>query len=367
MTDGRGTPTLPTVRIGIVSPYSLSIPGGVQSQVLGLARSLRSLGHHVRVLGPCDGPPPDAGVTPLGNSIPFATNGSVAPIAPDIACALRTMRALRDEDFDVVHLHEPLVPGPCMTTAVVATTPLVGTFHATGASTPYWLSRRPLRWLADHLDDRVAVSVDAQRYAIDHVGGEYHVIPNGIEVERFAKASPEPSDHPTIFFIGRHEPRKGLELLLHAFRRLPADIRLWVAGIGPDTDRLQSEFAGDGRISWLGRIDEGEKARRIRGADVVCAPSTGSESFGVVLLEPMAAGTPVVASDLPGYRRVARDGVEALLVPPGDVDALAAALARVLADGALAETLSIGGSARADDYSMDKVASAYLDRYLALG
>ncbi len=349
-----------------MSPYSLSIPGGVQGQVLGLARSLRSHGHLVRVLGPCDGPPPDAGVMPLGNSIPFATNGSVAPIAPDIACALRTMRAIRDEDFDVVHLHEPLVPGPCMTTAVVANAPLVGTFHATGQSTPYWVSRRPLRWLADHLDRRVAVSDDARSYAEAHVGGDYEVIPNGVELDRFAKASPEPTEHPTIFFVGRHEPRKGLEPLLRAFGRLPADTRLWVAGTGPDTDRLRAEHGADPRISWLGRIDDADKAARMKGADVVCAPSLGGESFGVVLLEAMAAGTPVVASDLPGYRKVARDRIEAILVPPGDVVGLAEALARILTDGSLAEELRIGGQLRADEHSMDRVAQRYLDCYASL-
>ncbi|MGE0795920.1 MAG: glycosyltransferase family 4 protein, partial [Acidimicrobiia bacterium] len=109
------------MRVGLVCPYSLSLPGGVRGQVLGLARSLRGLGHDVRVLGPCDGPPPDAGVTPLGNSVPLAANGSVAPIAPDVSCALRTLRALRDEAFDVVHVHEPLVPGPTMVSTLMKT------------------------------------------------------------------------------------------------------------------------------------------------------------------------------------------------------------------------------------------------------
>ena len=124
-------------------PYSLTTPGGVQGQVLGLARSLRHLGHEARVLGPCDGPPPDAGVSPLGRSVPTAANGSVAPIAPDASCALRTIRALRDEEFDVLHVHEPLVPGPTMTTVVAAATPKVGTFHAAGASAAYRSPRCP--------------------------------------------------------------------------------------------------------------------------------------------------------------------------------------------------------------------------------
>src|SRR3954464_14672958 len=135
------------MKVTLISPYSLSVPGGVQGQVLGLARALRTLGEDVRVLGPCDGPPPEPGVTPLGRSIPTAANGSVAPIAPDPSCQLRTIRALRDESFDVLHLHEPLVPGPCMTAILFRNAPLVGTFHAAGDSFAYpWLSPR-VRWL----------------------------------------------------------------------------------------------------------------------------------------------------------------------------------------------------------------------------
>jgi len=149
----------------MVCPYSLTIPGGVQSQVLGLARTLRTLGHEVRVLAPCDGAPPDPATTPLGASIPFAENGSVAPIAPDPACALRTIRALRDEGFDVVHLHEPLVPGPTLTALLFTDAPLVGTFHRSGRSDVYDKFRSQVQWCADHLDIRVAVSAEAARTA----------------------------------------------------------------------------------------------------------------------------------------------------------------------------------------------------------
>src|SRR5688572_20493421 len=153
------------MRIAQVCGYSLTPPGGVQAQVLGLARSLRSFGHQVRVLAPCDGPPPDSGVTALGKSVPLAANGSVAPIAPDPACALRTIRALRDEDFDVVHLHEPMVPGPCMTTLLFSSAPMVGTFHAAGVSAAYrWLGPVPGQ-VADRLAARVVVSADARDLA----------------------------------------------------------------------------------------------------------------------------------------------------------------------------------------------------------
>jgi phosphatidyl-myo-inositol alpha-mannosyltransferase len=351
------------VRIGLVCPYSLTLPGGVQGQVLGLARSLRAAGHEARVLGPCDGPPPDAGVTALGACIPLAANGSVAPIAPDLPCALRTIRALRDEGFDVVHLHEPMVPGPCMTAGLMASSPLLGTFHAAGTSASYRWAGGPLRWLAGRLDRRCAVSEDARRLAEAHLGGSYDLVFNGIEVERFAKPTPWPTEGPTILFLGRHEPRKGLEVLLAAMGALPAETRLWVASDGPETGRLRGATTGDGRIEWLGRIDDAEKVRRLRGADVFCAPSLHGESFGVVLLEAMAAHTPIVASDLAGYANVARGDREALLVPPADAEALGAALRRVLTDADCAARLVCAGDARAEELSMAHLAHRYLELY----
>jgi phosphatidylinositol alpha-mannosyltransferase len=354
------------MRAGLVCPYSLSAPGGVQGQVLGLARALRALGHEVRVLAPSDGPPPEAGITTVGRSVPMAANGSVAPIAPDPAAAARTLRALRDEDFDVLHLHEPLVPGPTLTALVARPAPLVGTFHATGRSAAYrWLGP-VLRRLAGRLDVRCAVSDEARRFAADALGGEYTVTFNGIEVDRFAKASPWPADGPTVFFVGRHEPRKGLAVLLEAWRSLPGDVRLWVAGTGPATEELRASVGSDDRVEWLGRISDEEKAARMRGASVFCAPSLHGESFGVVLLEAMAADTPVVATDLPGYRRVARPDTDALLVPPDDPAALARALAEVLAGGSLADRLVASGRERAESFSMDRLADLYARLYADL-
>lgn len=347
-------------------PYSLSLPGGVQGQVLGLARSLRALGHETRVLGPCDGPPPAPYVTPLGKSVPTAANGSVAPIAPDPACALRTIRALRDESFDIVHLHEPLVPGPTLTALLVAEAPSVGTFHRAGDSQAYSAFRPAVRWAARKLQLRCAVSEDARITATEALGGSYEVLFNGIEIDRFAKADVWPTDGPTIFFVGRHEPRKGLAVLLEAVGLLPADIRLWVGGDGPQTGELRKRTAADARVEWLGRIDEDEKAARLRGADVFCAPSLHGESFGVVLLEAMAAQTAIVASDLPGYGVVARDGVEAILVEPGDVSALAQSLSMMLGDRLLADTLVANGERRAATFSMDRLAECYVALYSAL-
>ncbi len=351
------------MRIAQVCPYSLTPPGGVQAQVLGLARSLRSLGHEVRVLAPCDGPPPDAGVTPLGKSVPLAANGSVAPIAPDPACALRTMRALRDEDFDVVHLHEPLVPGPTVTSLMVSDRPMIGTFHRSGASAAYAAFRPIAKSLARRLAVRCAVSDDARTTAQDAVGGEYEAVFNGIEVDRFAKADPIAVDGPSILFVGRHEPRKGLSVLLEAMAHLPGDIRLLVASDGPQTAELRGRYGNDARIEWLGRISDEEKAGYLRGVDVFCAPSISGESFGVVLLEAMAASTPIVASDLPGYRNVALPDVQAVLVPPGDSPALAVALGEVLADGSRRQRLVDAGDLRADEFSMDRLAERYVGLY----
>ena len=351
------------MRIGLVCPYSLTYPGGVQGQVLGQARALRAMGHEARVLAPCDGPPPDSAVTPLGQSVPLASNGSVAPLAPDPACLLRTLRALGDEGFDVVHLHEPLCPGPTLTSLAFGEAPMIGTFHRSGRSAAYTLLRPAVALMARRLARRCAVSEHARETAARAMGGRYHVLFNGIDVERFAKATPWPTEAPTIFFIGRHEPRKGLAVLLDAMAELPAETRLWVAGEGPQTGELRAKVAGDPRVEWLGRISDAEAVSRMRGAHVVCAPSLHGESFGVVLLEAMAAQTPVVASDLPGYHNVAVPGQHGVLVPPGDADALAAALGRVLSDATLAEELVGAGEARAAEFSMDRLAERYLELY----
>jgi len=247
------------MRIGILCPYSLTLPGGVQMQVLGLARALRKQGERVRVLAPCDGPPPDAGVTPLGNSLPTAANGSIAPIAPDPSAQLRVIRAMRDEEFDVIHLHEPLSPGPNQTALLLRPAPLIGTFHAAGGSLAYELMRRPSRFLASRLDDRCAVSDDARKMAQEALGGTYDLTFNGVELARFASGTPHPTTGPTIFFLGRHEPRKGLRVLLDAMADLPPETRLWVAGEGGETAELRAQHAGDARIEWLGTISETEK------------------------------------------------------------------------------------------------------------
>lgn len=354
-----------TRRVGLVCPYSLSVPGGVQAQVLGLARQLRRMGVEARVLGPCDGAPPTSFVTPLGNSLPTAANGSIAPLAPDLPCALRTIRALRDEQFDVLHLHEPLAPGPTLTSLLLHPAPMVGTFHAAGRSTSYRLFAGSLKRMLRHLAVRVVVSKDALALVQGYLGGEFLTLYNGVELDVFRGVEPTPSPDPTILFLGRHEERKGLAVLLDAFDRLPGTPRLWVAGDGPATASLRAAHPNP-RIEWLGRISDDDRNARMVGADVFCAPSLHGESFGVVLIEAMAAGTTVVASGLDGYRNVATDGVDALLVEPGNAEALAAAIQRALTDRDLAARLRAAGTERAEQFSMKALAEKYLEIYEGL-
>ncbi len=350
----------------MVCPYSLSIPGGVQAQVLGLARELRRQGHEVRVLGPCDGPPPEPFVTPLGDSLPTSANGSVAPLAPDPSATLRTIRVLREEAFDVVHIHEPLAPGPPITSVTLHTAPTVGTFHAAGRSTSYRFLAPALSRIVGRLDHKVVVSKDALALVRGYLGGEYEMLFNGVETTEIRAVLPLQHDRPAIFFVGRHEERKGLGVLLAALRQVDLDITCWVAGDGPNTDGLRREYGADTRIEWLGRISDADKISRLRGASLFCAPSLHGESFGVVLIEAMAAGTPVVASSLDGYRNVATHDVDALLVPPGDPNVLAAALCRVLDDTDLARRLVDAGSKRADQFAMSRLAAAYVSIYEGL-
>ncbi|MFV0259007.1 MAG: glycosyltransferase family 4 protein [Acidimicrobiales bacterium] len=351
------------MRVGLICPYSLAVWGGVQAQVLALGRALRDRGVDTQVLAPCDGTPPEPWVTPLGNSIPYAQNGSLAPLAPDAAAQLRVIAALWDEEFDVLHLHEPLAPGPTMTALFVKPAPLLGTFHAAGHIGSYRWFRPVVSRMASRLDQRVAVSPEAADMAERHLGGAYDVLFNGIEVDRFAGAEPMPDRERAVLFLGRHEPRKGLSVLLEAVRWLPPDVQILVAGSGPETSTLQARYRDDDRIVWLGPLPELDKRRYLRGVGAFCVPSLGGESFGLVLLEGMAAGVPIVASDLPAYEVVTGGGAYATMFPTGDPQALAKALLDALARTPAIEARISSGRKRAEEFSMDRLAELYLARY----
>jgi phosphatidylinositol alpha-mannosyltransferase len=344
-------------------PYSLTLYGGVQGQVLGLARALRADGIDARIVAPCDGPPPEPGITTVGPSSRVPSNGSVAPIATGRAVARRTIEALRTFRPDVLHLHEPLSPGPNHAALVGTTIPAVGTFHSsrTGRNGWYETFRPGLKPMMRRLAVATAVSEDAKRQVSLTFETDCEILPNGVDVPALASGRIAPSTSPAIVFVGRHERRKGLEVLLDAFSGLERDADLWVIGDGPEQGSLRAR--GVERVQWLGRVSEDEKQARLRGATIACFPALEGESFGVVLLEAMAAGTALVASDIDGYRTVSRDDREALLVPPGDTDALRHALRALLDDPARRSRLVAEGARRADEFSMAHLAERFLPLY----
>jgi phosphatidylinositol alpha-mannosyltransferase len=299
----------------------------------------------------------------VGGSTRFSSNGSIAPIASGKAVAAHTLEALRVFGPDVVHLHEPLVPGPTQAALLGFDGPIIGTFHAAAAEGSAWYRAfgPPLRRWLTHLTVRTAVSVEARRLAEEAFGGSYEIVPNGVDVPFFAKAVPWPSPRPAILFVGRHEPRKGLSVLLDAFDGLERDAALWVAGDGPETEALRARGIRD--VEWLGRISDAEKARRLRGATIYCAPSLRGESFGMVLLEAMAAAVPAIASDIPGYCSVARPDREAVIVPPGDATAWRTALRRLLDDSSQRARLIAAGEQRAHELSMTRLAERFVPIY----
>jgi phosphatidylinositol alpha-mannosyltransferase len=344
-------------------PYSLSLFGGVQAQVLGLARALRTQGVDARIIAPCDGPPPEPGITTVGPSTRVPSNGSVAPVAAGRAVARRTMEAIRTFEPDVMHLHEPFSPGANHAALVGTEIPAVGTFHSARAGRNPWYQtlRSPLRPLLRRITSATAVSEQAARQVALTFGTECEIVPNGVELDRFAKGDSRVPSRPAIFFVGRLEPRKGVWVLLDAFAQLGRDADLWVAGDGPQLDKLHERDSLS--VEWLGRISDDEKATRLRSATVACFPAIDGESFGIVLLEAMAAGAALVASDIDGYRDVARHDVEALLVAPGDVDALAHSLRLVLDDDARRDSLVAAGRTRADEFSMERLAQRFIGIY----
>jgi phosphatidyl-myo-inositol alpha-mannosyltransferase len=351
------------MRVMLSCPYSLSLFGGVQAQVLGLGRALRSLGVDARIIAPCDGPPPEPGITTVGPSTRVPSNGSVAPIAAGRAVARRTIEALRTFEPDVVHLHEPFSPGANHAALVGTEIPAVGTFHSARAGRNPWYQtlRSPLRPLLRRITSATAVSDQAARQVALTFGTECEIVPNGVEVDRFAKGDKLLPSRPAIFFVGRLEPRKGVSALLDAFASLDRDADLWIAGDGPQRDKLEAREIPS--VEWLGRISEEEKATRLRSATVACFPAIDGESFGIVLLEAMAAGTTLVASDIDGYRDVARHDREALLVKPGDVNELAAALRTVLDQEPRRDSLVAAGRVRADEFSMEQLAQRFVGIY----
>ncbi len=348
-----------SMRIALVCPYDLSTPGGVQSQVLLLARALRARGHDVRILAPWKGVPPRAGCHGVGLALPVPGNGSIARIALSAGAMRRTWAEL-GEGFDVVHVHEPLVPGAAVAALARPGAPVVATFHRCGRSVPYGLAGVWTRRLVQRIALRCAVSDQAASTARSVVGGDFLIVPNAVDPTVFPPKAPH-DDWVSVAFVGRHERRKGLEVLLEAFARLPRSVaaRLLVAGHGPETERLSGLYPASDRLAWLGRLSEHEKLELLANADIVCVPSLGGESFGVVLLEAMAAGAAVLASELPSYKAVAEAGKDALFFAPGDAAALTHGLEVLIGDPSLRQTLGESGRHRASLYSPSRLAQRY--------
>ncbi len=357
------------MRIALISPYDITVPGGVNAHIAHLAQELRRTGHRVRIVAPgMPGPhtPPDT--TLIGRSIPIPSGGSLArmTVSPWLG---RTVGPLLEHGrFDIVHLHEPFVPALPIHFLRLSRTTTVGTFHAAhdGGDWRYALFRGLLTMGARRLHGAIAVSPAAAGLVNRYVGIKLEIIPNGVDAERFGRPLPPPppmrDGRPCILFVGRFEPRKGLEVLLEAYARLKPqrpETRLVVVGAGKRRAMHEAwvQERGLPDVHFAGYVPDAQLPAYYQHAAVYCAPNTGNESFGIVLLEAMAAGAPLVASDIEGFRAVVRDGRDGLLVPPEDPAALAETLAQLLADPARARALAACGPGRAREFDWPHVAA----------
>ncbi|MEZ0353804.1 glycosyltransferase family 4 protein [Mycobacterium sp. pR1184] len=360
------------MRIGMVCPYSFDVPGGVQSHVLQLAEVLRERGHYVSVLAPAS---PHVRlpeyVVSAGKAIPIPYNGSVARLQFSPAVHGRVRRWLAEGDFDVLHLHEPNAPSLSMWALRIAEGPIVATFHtSTTKSLTLSVFQGVLRPWHEKIVGRIAVSDLARRWQMEALGSDAVEIPNGVDVAALACAPPldgYPRPGKTVLFLGRFdEPRKGMEVLLEALPRVVerfGDLQVLVVGHG-DEDELRIKAGDLGKhMRFLGQVDDAGKASAMRSADVYCAPNIGGESFGIVLVEAMAAGTPVVASDLDAFRRVLHDGDAGRLVPVGDAAGLADGLIEMLENDALRERYVAAACEVVSRYDWSVVASQIMRVY----
>ena len=349
------------MKIALACPYAWDAAGGVQVHVADLARRLRDAGHEVRVLAPSAAPADAPWVRVVGRPVRVAYAGTVAPICPSLRSWARVRAELDVFAPDVVHVHEPFTPSTAMFAALAARTPVVATFHAYLDRSRLQRAARPLlRPVARRIASGIAVSDAAASFAHRATDLPLEVIPNGVEVARFRRGAPRRAGTaPTIVWVNRLDPQKGYTVFLDAAADLLArspDLRIVVVGDGPLRDapsRLAPALRS--RIDLRGRVPHGDLPSILHAADAFAAPAIGQESFGIVLVEAMAAGVPVVATDIPGYREVVRDGIDGLLVPPGDPTALAAALGRVLGEPDLATRLTAAGQERAADFGWDVI------------
>jgi phosphatidylinositol alpha-mannosyltransferase len=360
------------LRIGMVCPYSLDGPGGVQTQVLGLAQYMLDRGHDVSVLAPARAQTllPDY-VERAGCSFAIPYNGSVAHLKFGPISALRVRRWLRRGEFDIVHVHEPAVPSLSMLALLAAKAPVVGTMHTVNPrSRAMRASRWWLRPLLGRLSARIAVSEAALHTMANHVGGDAVVIPNGLDIEHYRTAERRSEwvglpERRTIAMVGRlDEPRKGLAVLAEALPRIKEvlpGVRLLLVGPG-----VGKAVRGTDGVEFLGRLDDNDKARLLRSVDVYVAPHTGRESFGLVLVEAMSAGSVVVASNLPAFEAVLEVGRLGVLFPVGDPQALADSVLGLLQDPQRKARLVAAAQEAVERYGWERVGAQVLAVYCAV-
>lgn len=354
------------MKIALVCPYDWAKHGGVKAHVAALVDYLVA-NHDVRVFAPASDVlsrnGADRVVQVVGRPLPVPYNRSVAPVALSPFAMRRTAQALYDFEPHVVHVHEPLSPMVSAAAAMFGPQPIVGTFHAWSHKDRAYRMIAPVaRKIARRLDVRIAVSPAAQQFAAEALHmpmGAFKILPNGVDVEHYVKAEPIPElvdpERPLLLFVGRLEARKGLDVLIRAFLRLRTTmprVRLCVVGEGPERERAQQMVPPSIRpdVLFVGSVSEDEKPRYHASADLFVAPNVGGESFGIILLEAMAAGLPIVASDIPGFRTVMKDGRQGRLVPPGNAFNMADAIGTVLSNTRLAQAMAAEGERTVAEY-----------------
>jgi len=362
------------MKIGIVTPYAYPMPGGVNDHVGSLYRVLRARGHDVRIITSSHGlqKASEGDIIRVGKGFSVPFNGSMGTITLSPTYLSQMREILERERFDVLHYHEPFVPFLSLVTLTLSTSVNIGTFHAFGGlSVSYEFGKRMLGHYAGKLHGRIAVSPAARHFISRYFPGEYKIVPNGVEPGRYQRAVPIAryrDGMPNILFLGRMEPRKGLIHLLRAFRKLQRDgvrARLLLVGTGPG-EREARRYVLTRQledVEFLGRVPEGQKAQLFKTADIYVSPATGRESFGIVLLEAMSAGAPIICSDIHGYRGVVRRERDGILVEPGNADALAASIRRLIDDPQLRAQLSRAGEERAQLFTWERVGQAVEEYY----
>ena len=360
----------------MISPYDFAYPGGVTTHIARLADQFTTRGHEVNILAPCSVDPEAIqgyDIVPCGRPVPVPIGGTVARVSLSLWKRPRIKVLIRDGSYDVVHIHEPFAPVPPNLGARTSSALTVGTFHAfRERGHLYRMSKYMLRANPRRLDGRIAVSNAARSYVNRFHPGDYEIIPNGIEYDRFATPAPvlEEFDDGRInlVFVGRMEKRKGLRYLLSAYADLKWDypeLRLIVVGPGEPDDDSQ-RVMGERNLTdvvFAGQVSNEMLPAYYQTADIFCSPATGGESFGMVLLEAMAAGVPVVASDISGYRDVVTHGADGLLPAPSDPTALAGAIRTLIEDPDLRTQMGAAGRIKAHGYRWSEVATRVLDFY----